>query len=331
MPVQFAYDGDSLFNIVWGEGHEILSITPNYAESEQVLNDTFPKDKIIFLMCGGGGYASLTRSMLINLGWDENMIYNTGGNWYYEGNMSLDMTVSGIDNETINEINENNIATWRVNYAHIDFSRLTAIDSSTGHLPVIPPPTPDGGPFGVYVNINVNTVDGFLHRPDAVYLDMRLKNDPADFQALGGTSYITHVLPGFRNIPFPYVASLSPMPVNNAYSGDSLFNVVWNEWQRIVEISPNYEEAEYIINRVFPKDKKIFLLCGGGGYSALTKRVLVALGWDEDMIYNVGGFWYYNGDMAICLEAPENELAVSIWNWEYSSLQFSFEGLNIIE
>lgn len=40
-------------------------------------------------------------------------------------------------------------------------------------------------------------------------------------------------------------------------------------------------------------------MCGGGGYAGMTKNMLVALGWDAEKIYNVGGFWYYNGENAV--------------------------------
>jgi len=46
------------------------------------------------------------------------MIYHTGGNWHYEGNMSMDMTISSDDPNT---------ATWRANYAFIDFDHLTPL------------------------------------------------------------------------------------------------------------------------------------------------------------------------------------------------------------
>ena len=36
-------------------------------------------------MCGGGGYAGMTKALLINLGWDEKKLYNIGGNWAYQG------------------------------------------------------------------------------------------------------------------------------------------------------------------------------------------------------------------------------------------------------
>ena len=37
-------------------------------------------------------------------------------------------------------------------------------------------------------------------------------------------------------------------------------------------------------------------MCGAGGYAGDTKKMLIALGWDKDKIYNIGGYWYYNGD-----------------------------------
>ena len=34
----------------------------------------FPKDKLIFLMCGGGGYAWMTKQILLKLGYDETKV-----------------------------------------------------------------------------------------------------------------------------------------------------------------------------------------------------------------------------------------------------------------
>ena len=51
-----------------------------------------------------------------------------------------------------------------------------------------------------------------------------------------------------------------------------------------------------ILEAIFPRDKNIFLMCGGGGYAGMTKTMLVALGWDENKIYNVGAYWSYNGN-----------------------------------
>ena len=40
-------------------------------------------------------------------------------------------------------------------------------------------------------------------------------------------------------------------------------------------------------------------MCGAGGYANFTKQMLVSLGWDKSKIYNVGGYWNYEGKNAI--------------------------------
>ena len=81
-----------------------------------------------------------------------------------------------------------------------------------------------------------------------------------------------------------------PEAVGSTYTGETLFtyeNGIYNA---------NYMESKDIIAELFPKDKVIFLMCGGGGYSGMMKKMLVDLGWDESKIYDVGGYWYYDGE-----------------------------------
>jgi len=54
-----------------------------------------------------------------------------------------------------------------------------------------------------------------------------------------------------------------------------------------------------ILESIFPKDKYIFLMCGAGGYANFTKKMLVSLGWDKSKIYNVGGYWNYEGEKSV--------------------------------
>ena len=82
-----------------------------------ILEYLFPKDKNIFLMCGGGGYAGMTKTMLVKLGWDEDKIYNVGGYWYYEGENNVKVKN---DKETYDF--------WKVAYHDIDFKELHKID-----------------------------------------------------------------------------------------------------------------------------------------------------------------------------------------------------------
>ena len=78
-----------------------------------------------------------------------------------------------------------------------------------------------------------------------------------------------------------YLIPVSDLPseVGNTYTGTTLFR---NEEGKYIA---NYEESMDIIEQIFPKDKVIFLMCGGGGYSGMTKNFLVSLGWNEDKIY----------------------------------------------
>jgi len=189
-------------------------------------------------------------------------------------------------------------------------------------LTTLPIPEPDGGPFGVDVNININTIDDFLGRSDVTYIDMRMLYDPAEFEAIGGISNLTQTLPGYRIVPFPFLGTLSAMPVANAYDGERLFEIVWGEGHEILSATPNYAESEIILSQLFPKDKVIFLMCGGGGYSALTRALLVNQGWDAGMIYNTGGNWHYEGNMSLDLTISASNPDIATWRANYAFIDF---------
>jgi rhodanese-related sulfurtransferase len=82
-----------------------------------IIEEIFPKDKVIFLMCGGGGYAGMTKNFLVSLGWDENKIYNTGGYWFYKGEHSINVKKE-IDGKVTYDFES-------VPYHNIDFESLT--------------------------------------------------------------------------------------------------------------------------------------------------------------------------------------------------------------
>ena len=54
----------------------------------------------------------MTKSLLVNLGWDSNKIYNVGGFWYYNGNNRVDVK------------NGSRYDFYKVLYHDIDFSGL---------------------------------------------------------------------------------------------------------------------------------------------------------------------------------------------------------------
>ena len=150
-----------------------------------------------------------------------------------------------------------------------------------------------GEQFGIDKNINESTIDEYLGRSDSVYRDMRMLKDPGNYEAIGGDSYLSGFVEGFEVIPLPYLTNVTGLPedVGETYTGETLFTQ--DESGNYVA---NYEESMEILEAIFPKDKNIFLMCGGGGYAGMTKTMLVALGWDEDKIYNVGAYWSYNGN-----------------------------------
>ena len=150
-----------------------------------------------------------------------------------------------------------------------------------------------GEQFGIDKNINESTIDEYLGRSDSVYRDMRMLKDPGNYEAIGGDSYLSGFVQGFEVVPLPYLTNVTGLPedVGETYTGATLFTQ--DESGNYVA---NYEESMEILEAIFPKDKNIFLMCGGGGYAGMTKTMLVALGWDENKIYNVGAFWSYNGN-----------------------------------
>ena len=147
------------------------------------------------------------------------------------------------------------------------------------------------GQLGIDKNINESNIDKYLGRSDAVYRDMRMLKDPGNYEAIGGDSYLSGFVNGFEVVPLPYIINVTGLPeaVGDTYVGKTLFtnnNGIY---------TPNYKESMAVLEALFPKDKVIFLMCGGGGYAGMMKNLLVALGWDADKIYDVGGYWYYDG------------------------------------
>lgn len=149
------------------------------------------------------------------------------------------------------------------------------------------------GELGIDKNINEATIDKYLGRSDAVYRDLRMLEDPGNYEAIGGDSKLSGFVRGFEVVSFPYIVNVKGLPeeVGETYTGETLFRQ-----HSDVSYTENYEESMDILEGLFPKDKVIFLMCGGGGYSGMMKNMLVALGWDESKIYDVGGYWFYEGE-----------------------------------
>ena len=178
------------------------------------------------------------------------------------------------------------LQTLRANAASSPF------ETSSAPLPAPEPESGLRGELGIDANINEATLDAYLGRDDVAYFDVRMLHDPANYEAIEGDSYLSGYVDGFEVVPYPYVGPVTGLPeaVGEPYSGPSLFSV--NDDGVYVA---NYKESMAIVSQLFPRDKSIFLMCGGGGYAGMMKRLLVGLGYDESRIYDVGGYWYYEG------------------------------------
>lgn len=176
------------------------------------------------------------------------------------------------------------------------------------------------GTFGIDKNINETTIDNYLNRSDSVYRDMRMLKDPGNYEAIGGDSYLSGFIKGFEVVPYPYIVNVTGLPeeVGKTYEGKTLFTLKDGKY------IANYNESLNILEYLFPKDKNIFLMCGAGGYAGSTKEMLVALGWDENKIYNVGGYWYYNGNNNVEVKrTTNNKTYYDFYKINYHNIDFT--------
>ena len=174
------------------------------------------------------------------------------------------------------------------------------------------------GELGIDKNINEETIDKYLNRKDAVYYDMRMLKDPGNYESIGGDSYLSGFIKGFEVIPYPYLTQVKGLPesVGESYTGKTLFRETESG-----KYEANYTESLAFLEYYFPKDKYIFLICGGGGYAGMTKKLLVSLGWDENKIYDIGGYWYYQGNNKVNVKNDNG--TYDFWKVTYHNIDFN--------
>lgn len=73
MDTVYSEDGNKII------GGEVGTFTPNFIESEIVINNIFPKDKYIFAISQSGLESCYFLNLLIQLGYDSSKLYNIGG------------------------------------------------------------------------------------------------------------------------------------------------------------------------------------------------------------------------------------------------------------
>ena len=206
--------------------------------------------------------------------------------------------------------------------------RVSEKGANSGKMAELPLPAPDTtSDFGIDSAVNMSTIDEWLGRDDVVYRDLRMLVDPADFKAVGGDPLLSRAIAGFKVVPFPFLATLPLLPIEGIYQGDALYRTAWDERGNVASAVACYEEADWILEDLFPKDKAIFLMCGAGGYAALARALLVHLGWSEKRLYNIGGAWEYEGDYSIESVVrgggPRGRDLYAFWRLDYAALDFS--------
>ena len=174
-----------------------------------------------------------------------------------------------------------------------------------------------GQTFGIDKNINEASIDKYLGRDDVVYRDMRMLEDPAEYENIDGDRFLSGIVEGFEVVSLPYLVNVEGLPeaVGKTYEGPTLYTVADGKY------TANYKESKQILEDLFPKDKNIFLMCGGGGYAGMAKQMLVTLGWNADKIYVVGGYWYYEGEHNIRIKQDDGSFA--FWKLAYHDIDFS--------
>ena len=73
-------------------GGTVDNPVPVYEESDEILAALFPKNKVIFLMCQGGGRVNNLMKILNARGWDMSKVYNIGGMGHYAAPAYRDLT-----------------------------------------------------------------------------------------------------------------------------------------------------------------------------------------------------------------------------------------------
>lgn len=195
----------------------------------------------------------------------------------------------------------------------------------------LPDACPDPqSPFAVDERINVHTIDDYLNAKNVVFRDMRLIKDPAAYEDIGGSADLNTTIEGFKIVPFPYVGTLAPLPVSGAYDGERLYDIEWGEGIEILAATARFDQSEQILEELFPKDKDIVLMCGGGGYAGMMRSLLIYLGWNPDRIYNLGGMWDYEGDHVIELIYYDDDGNPCYYLWRADIAPIEFDQLNAV-
>ena len=263
------FESVSYFNTIVGEGHLFTKtetgFVANYKESEAIVNDLFPKDATLFVMCQVGGRVQPFLTLLAQLGYNMDNVYNIGG-W----NQIKDLKDYGGYEVSLG------IGASAIEY---DFSALTPVTAPAAVRKAAAPKMPvaweEGETYqakecsislvpGSIENEGAKAVKDYFTTKNVRFFDLR------DVKEGYGVGHIQK----FETV--------------------SYFNTIVGEGHLFTKTDTgfvaNYKESEAIINDIFPKDATLFVMCQVGGRVQPFLTLLAQLGYNMDNVYNVGGW-----------------------------------------
>lgn len=130
--------------------------------------------------------------------------------------------------------------------------------------------------------ITSTNLDDYLFREDVFYVDTRELNQAIEEGTIAGF------------VAYPFYGLIA-----NLVEGQTLFKmtkVLDSDNKLLVELGgigsylPCFEESEYLLKALFPKDKYIFITSTAGVEATYLANLLIQYGYDPLKIYNVGNF-----------------------------------------
>lgn len=197
-----------------------------------------------------------------------------------------------------------------------------ADEAAAGPAPLPPAETDPETERGTDVNVNMATLDQYLGRPDVAYRDVR--HLYATDEAGNAVVDLATTVEGFKIVPY---IKLAPMGADSV-AGDELFSLEWDADGNIVAATPNYAESELVLRDLFPQDKAVFLMCTSGGRASMAKNLLLFLGWNPELVYNIGGQKDYAGKHTLEIVSYPvrrgGEDIYAVWRADYANIDPAF-------
>ena len=261
------FESVSYFNTIVGDGEQLFSKTDagfvaRYEESEFYLNKIFPKDATLFVMCQVGGRVQPFLTLLAQYGYTMSNVYNIGG-W----NQIKDLEDYGGYDVSLG------IGASSVTY---DFSALTPVAKAAKRAANVPAAWGEGATYQAK-ECSVSLVPGSIENPNAKPVKDYLTTEGIRFFDLRDVKegYGVGHIQGFESV--------------------SYFNTIVGDGEQLFSKTDagfvaRYEESEFYLNKIFPKDATLFVMCQVGGRVQPFLTLLAQYGYTMSNVYNVGGW-----------------------------------------